>query len=383
MPTESTPSKVQNIGTLKLRLCCPVKFISFLFLEVEWHDLWIRQTFHLEAGCQRVHVQSWKAHLLAVSSARNGVSRELVKFPSIYSRYPQSSSKMQIQPIATPTSPASGHRNYLLALGFPWSPESPLAQPCASPWSWGHPRGSLGSVHSHVVVQDVWIPQSFQQMKVKSRNEGRSPCICISQSTVLTGHLWMSLYLPGTVLFTKIPDFMSYLIDASLVHQVCQRLGDKTYIVIESITNYYRCKSATVLKRSEVTALRPSKLWNKKVCKLFLGSPWWGVPKYLHWNKKKPSRVLRPRHSKEFAPRNSSRRFSARLKGGFPVTPSIADNKPVGSIKGILGVGEDSHRLINRWREKSSSPKKMQAKLKVMPPHGTFTPSMSTTNLRG
>lgn len=45
----------------------------------------------------------------------------------------------------------------------------------------------------------------------------------------------MSLYLPGTVLFTKIPDFMSYLMDASLVHQVCQRLGGKTYIVIESI----------------------------------------------------------------------------------------------------------------------------------------------------
>lgn len=97
--------------------------------------------------------------------------------------------------------------------------------------------------------------------------------------------------------------------------------------------------------------------------------------------KKKASRVLRPRHSKEFAPRNSSRRFSARLKGGFPVTPSIADNKPVGSIKGILGVGEDSHRL--QVKGKIIVPQKMQAKLKVMPPHGTFTPSMSTTNLRG
>lgn len=98
-------------------------------------------------------------------------------------------------------------------------------------------------------------------------------------------------------------------------------------------------------------------------------------------NQKKASRVLRPRHSKEFAPRNSSRRFSARLKGGFPVTPSIADNKPVGSIKGILGVGEDSHRL--QVKGKIIVPQKMQAKLKVMPPHGTFTPSMSTTNLRG
>ena len=148
------------------------------------------------------------------------------------------------------------------------------------------------------------------------------------------------------------------------------------------IYSYYRCKSATVWKLSEVTALRPSKLWKKKVCKLFLGSPWWRVPKYLHWTqKKKASRVLLPRHSKEFAPRNSSRRFSARLKGGFPVTPSIADNKPVGSIKGILGVGEDSHRL--QVEGKIIVPKKMQAKLKVMPPHGTFTPSMSTTNLRG
>ena len=61
--------------------------------------------------------------------------------------------------------------------------------------------------------------------------------------------------------------------------------GQNTYSY--RIYSYYRCKSATVWKRSEVTALRPSKLWNKKVCKLFLGSPWWGVPKYLHWTQKK------------------------------------------------------------------------------------------------
>ena len=72
-----------------------------------------KRCVHLEAGRQRVHVQSWKAHLLAGSLHKMAYLMNCSKFlkyiPDIHSHL----LGCKIQSIASPTSPVSGQRNYL------------------------------------------------------------------------------------------------------------------------------------------------------------------------------------------------------------------------------------------------------------------------------
>ena len=85
-----TNVQVQNIATLELRLCCPVKISSFLLLEVERHDL--PQSFEMPGSnynwcipraCRTNVASTWK---LAVKGCMYRVGKP-ISLPEVWHKF--------------------------------------------------------------------------------------------------------------------------------------------------------------------------------------------------------------------------------------------------------------------------------------------------------